>query len=306
MNDPLPLLGAIEAGGTKMVCGIGDAIGGSRETATIATRDVETTVRDIIAFLEAAQARHGAVAAIGIASFGPLDLDPRSPGFGRITTTPKPGWQGADLPARIGAALGVPTGIDTDVNAAALAEARLGAARGRQSVAYVTVGTGIGVGLVIDRAMVHGLGHPEAGHLLPRRHPGHGDFAGVCPYHGDCLEGLAAGSAIAAAWGGSLAELAQDHPAWDIEADYLGQLCAMLILTAAPEHIVLGGGVMSQRRLLEAVRGETLRRLAGYAAAWSDPATATARITAPGCAEASGLIGAYLLAQDASDALLRT
>jgi fructokinase len=296
MASPSPPYGAIEAGGTKMVCGIGNATDGSRETIRIETRDVETTAQEIIAFFEGARERYGAIAAIGIASFGPLDLDPDSPGFGRITTTPKPGWQGADLPAALAGALAVPIAIDTDVNAAALAEARLGAARGCSSVAYVTVGTGIGVGLVIDGRMVHGLGHPEAGHLLPRRHPDHGAFAGTCPFHGDCLEGLASGTAIAAAWGTPLSELAADHPAWRIEADYLGQLCATLILTVAPEHIVLGGGVMAQERLFAMARAETARRLAGYAARW-DEAVLAERITPPGCTEPPGLVGAYLLAE---------
>jgi fructokinase len=302
MAASLPLFGAVEAGGTKMVCGVGDAVRGSRETVRIATADVAATVREMAAFFAGAAARHGALAGLGIASFGPLDLDHASPGYGRITTTPKPGWQGADLPALLHEALGVPVAIDTDVNAAALAEARLGAARGKGSVAYVTIGTGIGVGLAIDGRLVHGLGHPEAGHLLPRRSPGHGDFAGICPYHGDCLEGLASGKAIAAAWGGSLAELPADHPAWAVEADYLGQLCATLILTVAPEHIVLGGGVMAQARLFDLVHAETDRRLAGYAALWDEAALA-ARITPPGCTEPPGLVGAYLLAEGKAGSL---
>jgi fructokinase len=300
LNAPGPLYGAIEAGGTKMVCGIGSAEHGSLETARIDTRDVPGTVRAIVDFFEGAKTRHGDMAAIGIASFGPLDLDPASPGFGRITTTPKPGWQGADLPAALKHALALPVGIDTDVNAAAWAETQYGAARGLSSAAYVTIGTGIGVGLSIDGHMVHGLGHPEAGHLLPRRNAGHEGFAGVCPYHGDCLEGLAAGPAIKAAWGASLADLPADHRAFAIEADYIGQLCATLILTVAPEHIVLGGGVMAQERLFPAIRAETLRRLAGYAAPWADPAVAEARITPPECTEPSGLIGAYLLGERAA------
>ena len=293
------LFGAIEAGGTKMVCGVGDARGGSRDTCRIDTRDPESTIGAIIAWFRAAQETHGPLNAIGIASFGPLDLDRGSPDFGAFTTTPKPGWPGANLPRTIGAALGLPTAIDTDVNAAALAEAQFGAAKGKRAVAYVTIGTGIGVGLVSDRHTIVGLGHPEGGHLLPRRHPAHGDFAGICPYHGDCLEGLAAGPAIAAAWGGSLADLPAGHDAFTVEADYLGQLCATLILTVAPEHIVLGGGVMAQESLFPMVRAQTLRRLAGYAALWADPAVAEARITPPGCVEAPGLIGAYLLAEAA-------
>lgn len=294
------LYAAIEAGGTKIVCGIGSAGGGSRETARIETTRPDETIPQILAFFRDAQARHGRVAAAGIATFGPVDLDPGSPTYGHITTTPKPGWQDADLLGPIARGLGVAAAIDTDVNAAALAEAQLGAAKGRNAVAYATIGTGIGVGIVARGLTVKGLGHPEAGHLLPRRHPDHADFEGVCPYHGDCLEGVAAGPAIKAAWGAPLDELAPDHPAFAVEADYLGQLCASLVLTVAPEHIVLGGGVMSQDRLFPLVRAETLRRLAGYAALW-DEAAAETRITPPGCTEPPGLVGAYLLAEQCSD-----
>ncbi|TVV71742.1 ROK family protein [Sphingomonas solaris] len=291
------LTGAIEAGGTKFVCGVGDATG-SRETARIDTRDVAGTLDAVVDFFRAAQERHGAVAGFGIGSFGPLQLDPAAPDFGRITTTPKPGWAGADIPARLRAAFAVPVAIDTDVNAAALAEAATGAGRGARSLAYVTIGTGVGVGLAIDGRTVRGLGHPEAGHLLVRRHPGHGDFDGICPYHGDCLEGLASGPAIIAAWGGSLATLPADHPAWDVLADYIGQLCASLILTVAPTHIVLGGGVMQQARLLEGARVRTADRLAGYCAEWQGDVF-DRRITAPGCIEPPGLVGAYMLARAA-------
>jgi fructokinase len=295
------LFGAIEVGGTKVLCGVGNAAKGSLETIRIDTGDVVATTRQIEAFFLEAIQQHGPIAAVGIGSFGPLDLDPASATFGQVTTTPKLGWQGADLPAVLHRALGIPVTIDTDVNVAALAEARVGAARGRKSVAYITVGTGIGVGLVIDDAMVSGLGHPEAGHLLPRRHPAHNGFIGTCPFHQDCLEGLASGPAIIAAWGGSLADLPGDHPAWDAQADYLGQLCATLILTIAPEHIVLGGGVMAQERLFPNIRRETLRRLAGYSVQWDSMDVANARITPPGCAEPPGLTGAYLIAKNMVD-----
>jgi len=299
MTMVAPLYAAVEAGGTKIVCGVGSAETGSLETARIETGEAAATIRAIIDFFGAAGARHGPIQAAGIASFGPLDLDPESPSWGRITTTPKPGWQGVDLRGSIADALGVRTGINTDVNAAALAEATHGAARGRKNVAYVTVGTGIGVGLLSGGRMVHGLGHPEAGHLRLPRHERHAGFAGICPFHGDCLEGLSSGPAIKAAWGGSLDMLADDHPAWEVEAHYLAELCATLILTVAPEHIVLGGGVMSQQRLLPAIRAATLQSLAGYAAAWVAPDTADARITGPGCKEPSGLVGAYLIAEEA-------
>lgn len=285
------LLGAVEAGGTKFVCGIGDAAG-SRETAVIATRDVDATLADVAAFFEAATARHGGIAAIGIGSFGPLELDRSSPAYGRITATPKQGWRDADLPAWLSARFGVPVWIDTDVNTAALAEARM---HGVDRLAYVTVGTGIGVGLVADGRTQIGLGHAEAGHVPVRRHPGHGAFAGVCPFHGDCLEGLASGPAIKAAWGESLAQLPAEHPAWAIQASYIGELCGTLILTTMPERIVLGGGVMTQARLLPMVREATLATLGSYLGRW-DARAADERIIAPGCTEPPGLIGAYLLA----------
>jgi fructokinase len=200
------------------------------------------------------------------------------------------------MPGILGAALGVPVAIDTDVNAAAVAEAWL---RGSGSLAYVTVGTGIGVGLAIDGRPVHGLGHPEGGHLLPRRHPAQGGFAGICPYHGDCLEGLASGPAIAAAWGAGLDVLPADHPAWEVQADLIAQLCATLILTVAPGQIVLGGGVMQQARLLPMIRRRAEALLAGYCAEWATAAVFDDRIVPPVSIEPPGLVGAYLLAEAA-------
>jgi fructokinase len=292
------MFGAVEAGGTKFVCAIGTSAE-ALEVTRFETADVDTTLGSVEQFFRDAAGRHGPIAALGVGSFGPLQLDRTAPDYGRITTTPKPGWSGADMPDRLGKALGVPVAIDTDVNAAALAEAALGAGRGRRTLAYVTIGTGIGVGIVIDRQPVHGLGHPEGGHLMLRPHSGHAGFAGICPYHGDCLEGLASGPAIIAAWGASLAELPADHAAWAIQADYIGQLCATLILTVAPEHIVLGGGVMAQDRLIEAARHATADRLAGYCASWT-PTMLAERITAPGCTTPSGLVGAFLLAEQAA------
>lgn len=291
------LLAAVEAGGTKFVCGVGDLAGGSRRTVRIATRDPASTLAEVVAFFSDALESGLSIGAIGVGSFGPLQLDRRADDFGRITATPKPGWQGVDIPARLRAALGVPVAIETDVNAAALAEARL---RDARSLAYVTVGTGIGVGLVVEGATVRGLGHPEMGHIPIRRHALHGDFAGTCPFHGDCLEGLASGPAVIAAWGASFSGLPDNHPAWEVEADYLGQLCATLILTVAPEHIVLGGGVMNQHRLIAATRRATVARLAGYCPAWTREDDVERRIGPPASAEASGLVGAYLLAEEAA------
>ena len=288
----MSLFGAIEAGGTKFLCGVGDARTGSREQAVIATADPAATLAEVGAFFDRAADAHGPIKAMGVGSFGPLELDPKAARYGQITTTPKPGWNGVDIRGWLRSRYGIPVAIDTDVNAAALAEAKT---HGVTSLAYVTVGTGIGVGLVLGGTTHVGASHPEAGHIPVRRHQGHGGFAGICLYHGDCLEGLASGPAIKATWGASLAELSPDHPAWAIEADYIGQLCASLILMVSPGMIVLGGGVMQQARLLNLVRTATLRHLGGYCPQW-DLAVAE-RISPPLCTEAPGLTGAYLLAE---------
>lgn len=294
-----PRYAAIEAGGTKFVLGIGSADGGSVARATVPTGTPEQTFPGIASFFAGA-ARDHEVASVGIASFGPLDLDRGSASYGHLLPSAKQAWDDVDLLGRIRAMLGgIPGAVDTDVNGAALAEARLGAGADGGDLAYVTVGTGIGVGLVIDGRTVHGASHPEGGHILPRRHPAHTGFAGICPFHGDCLEGLASGPAIAAAWGGTLAELPSDHVAWEVEADYLAQLAATLILTVAPHRIVLGGGVMRQQALFAPIRDRTARLLAGYGRG-ADRAALERRIVAPGCREPSGLVGAYLLAAQAA------
>ena len=293
------LLAAIEAGGTKFVCAVGRP-GQTVHSIEIPTRDPSTTLSDVCAFFSAAIKAHGSISALGIASFGPIDLNPASADFGRMTTTPKPGWSGFDLPAALHDLMAVPVAIDTDVNAAALAEATMGAALNCDPVAYVTVGTGIGVGVFAGGAPIHGIGHPEAGHIWPRRHPAHQNFAGSCPYHGDCLEGLASGSALAAAWGHPAEELPPEHPAWEAEADYLGQLCATLILMLAPQRIVLGGGVMKRSFLYPMVRARTAHWLNGYPGTLTGSAAAlTPLIVAPGCIQPSGLAGAFLLAESA-------
>jgi fructokinase len=298
MIQRMTIHGAIEAGGTKFVCAVGAAETGSLRTATIATRDPDSTFAEVAAFFEDA-ADLGPVSGIGIASFGPVGVDPASPDYGRILATPKPGWEGTDLLARVRAFRDVPLAIDTDVNAAALAEVEAVGGDLRQ-LAYVTVGTGIGVGLVSEGRAVHGIGHPEAGHILVRRHPAHGNFAGTCPFHGDCLEGLAAGPAVSAAWGSPASELPADHPFWAVEADYLAQLCMTLFLTMAPERIVMGGGVMKQERLLPLIRARTAELLDGYVQGARDMAAMEQRIVGPACREPSGLVGAFLLAERAA------
>lgn len=287
------LYAGIEAGGTKFVLGVGSAESGSIATGRVETGDPDRTFAQVADFFAQHRPAEGYVAA-GIASFGPVGLDRAAADYGHILNTPKAGWAGIDMVGRVTAMLGVPAAIDTDVNAAALAEA---AVRGftDRTLAYATIGTGIGVGIVVDGQPVHGAGHPEVGHILLRRHPAHAGFAGVCPFHGDCLEGLAAGPAIKAAWGKSLDELPHDHPAWGVEADYLAQLCMTLLLTVSPHVIVLGGGVLSQEALLPMIRARTADLLAGYLAGVDRDALDT-RIAGVLGTEPPGLTGAYLLA----------
>lgn len=289
-----PLLGAIEAGGTKFVIGVGYGSDAIVDQLQIPTRDPESTLAETIAFLR----HHGPLAAVGIGSFGPLERDRRSPRWGHILATPKPGWSQCDLAGTIGRALGTKVAFDTDVNAAALAEARQGAARDAKVSVYITIGTGIGGGVIVNGDIVGGAGHPELGHMKPRRTQQDTAFAGVCPFHGDCLEGLASGPAIMARWGQSLSHLPPGHEAHDLVAGYLAEACNTLRAALAPDAIVLGGGVMGTPGLLERVIAVAAATDGGYFAA---PATAV--IHRPGLAPLSGLAGAFMLAQDLVEGL---
>ena len=233
------------------------------------------------------------IAALGVAAFGPLELDAAAPGWGHVLRTPKPGWSGTPLGPWLREALGVPVALETDVNAAALAEAAAGAGRGADPVAYLTVGTGIGLGVATGGRALHGLLHPEAGHLCVRREPDD-DFAGCCPLHGDCWEGLASGPAVAARWGMDPATLGAGHPAWDLEARYLVAGLASVVLVLAPQRVVLGGGVGRRPGVLAGVRPASARRWP----AWSRTAHRVARRARrpPGLADRSGLVGALGLA----------
>lgn len=285
------LIGALEAGGTKMVCSIGTPQGGVLQRASFPTVSPEVTVPQIVEFLGKFD-----IAALGIGSFGPLDLNPASPTYGSITLTPKLEWKGYPLLAELKKQLGVPAEIDTDVNAAALAEYEMGAGRGLSSVLYVTVGTGIGGGLVIGGQMVHGLVHPEIGHMMlaPQENDPMPD--GICPFHRHCLEGLASGPSIEKRWGLSAKLMTEDHPAWDLEATYLAQMCANMIVTVSPEVIVLGGGVMQQAHLFPKIREKTLAFLNGYVASSSlTEAGVDHYIVPPQLGINSGVTGALLL-----------
>ena len=287
-------LGALEAGGTKMVCAIGDEHGNVIERYSLPTRGGDETVREIIEYFRAHP-----VEALGVSSFGPLNLDPASPEYGNITTTPKAGWVNYPLRRNLAEALGVPVGIDTDVNGAALAEARIGAGKGVDSLVYYTIGTGIGGGAVVNGQLLHGLVHPEMGHMLLR--PVENDPAphGFCLYHDGCLEGMAKGPAIEKRWGKPAAELPEDHIAWEIEAEYLAQMCVNTIVVLSPKMIVLGGGVMHQMHLFPRIRRRTQELLNGYVAHSAILENIDAYIVPPALGDNAGAAGSLLLALDA-------
>lgn len=292
-----PLYGAIEAGGTKFVCAAGygpaDIPNGAR--TVIPTGAPGPTLAAVVEFFDGITDEYGALAAIGIGAFGPVDLDTRSPTWGRILATPKPGWSDISLAAPL-ERFACPVVIDTDVSAAALAEARLGAGVGVGSLAYVTVGTGIGGGIVVADRTVKGLLHPEMGHIRVQRDPRDADFAGVCPFHGDCLEGLASGPAVKARWHARAEDLPEQHPGREILGGYLGQLAATIALVAACERIVFGGGVVSGGRLLPYIRQSASRCLAGYLPIEARAGGFDRYITAPGLRDFAGTAGAILLA----------
>jgi fructokinase len=290
-SGPAPLYGCIEAGGTKFVAGIVSAPDAVVATARFDTTSPEATISATLDWLK----QHGPLTAIGIASFGPVELDRAAPNWGHITATTKPGWSHTDFAARVQREFGVPVGFDTDVNGAGLAEARWGAALGQRVSVFVTVGTGIGGGAIVEGKPLAGLSHAEMGHLRLPRHPGDADFAGVCPFHGDCLEGLASGPAILARWGASLSDLAPDHPGKAIIAWYLAQFAVTLQAVMEPGRIMLGGGVMATPGLIDLVRAEAARLGGGYFRG-----KAEAVIVAPGLGDRAGLLGALALAMDAA------
>ncbi len=288
------LYGALEAGGTKMVMAVGDGEGSITAKDSIPTTDPTETMAGIINFFQKYD-----IQSIGVGCFGPLDLKTSSPTYGYITSTPKLVWRNFPIVKALKEGLKVPVALDTDVNGAALAESTLGAAKGLDSCLYVTVGTGVGGGLVIEGNLVHGLLHPELGHMLLRPLPEDPSPEGVCPYHVGCLEGLASGPAIEKRWGVSARELHKDHPAWDLEAKYLAQMCMNAIVSFSPEKIILGGGVMQQMHLFPKIRRETLRLLGGYVQHQAIVGGLEDYIIPPGLDTHSGIQGAFLLAKRA-------
>lgn len=297
--------GLIEAGGTKFVLGFASMPASAHATRAVppleaitATHRISTTqpgetLAAARLWFASQVADHGPLDAIGIASFGPLELDRASPDWGHVTRTTKPGWDHADLAGPLIVAHQCPVGFDTDVNGAARAESLWGAGAGQRIALYLTIGTGVGGGAMIDGAPLHGLTHPEMGHIRLARHPDDHDFAGICRFHGDCLEGLASGPAIKARWGASLSELGADHPGHTMIAWYLAQACCTFQAIMEPGAIILGGGVMGTPGLLARVREAAVTQGGGYFV--GDPRQV---IVAPGLGDHAGLLGALALAMD--------
>ena len=251
-------LGALEAGGTKMVCAIGDEKGNIEERVSIPTKTPEETIPLLIDFFKQRN-----IDALGIGCFGPLELNKKAEKYGYITTTTKLVWRNFDFLGSMKKALQCPVGFDTDVNGSVLGEVTFGQAKGKSCALYLTIGTGIGAGIYIEGKLLHGMLHPEAGHVLITRRETD-TYGGKCPYHKNCLEGLAAGPAIEGRYGKKAVDLAEEEDVWDLEADYIAQALTGYILTLSPEIIILGGGVMHQMQLFPLIRKKVTEYLGGY------------------------------------------
>jgi len=291
------VFGAIEAGGTKFVCGFGTGPD-DLVTETIPTTTPGATVAAVVSFFRSRIP--GSLQAVGIASFGPVDLRSGSPTFGYITSTPKPGWRNFDLAGEVSRGLGVPVGFDTDVNGAALGESRWGAGRGIADLLYLTVGTGIGGGALVGGQLVHGLLHPEMGHIRVPHDRTEDPYPGRCPFHGDCLEGLACGPAMQDRWGTAAERLAPDHPGWALEGRYLALGIANWVCTLSPARVLLGGGVMQQRTLFNRIRTELSRLLNGYVQAREITEDIETYVQPPQLGNRAGVLGALVLAEGAA------
>jgi fructokinase len=289
------LFGAIEAGGTKFVLGIGSNPG-NLTTVQIPTTTPESTIAEAVAFFRNSSEK---IDAVGIGSFGPVDLRPGSPTCGYITSTPKEGWSNCNLAGSIAKALGVPVGFDTDVNAAALGEARWGAGIGLTDCLYITVGTGIGGGAVVNGSVLHGLVHPEMGHIRVPHDWSSDPFPGICPFHSDCLEGLASGPAMQARWGIPPRQLQEDHRAWRLEAHYLALGLIAWVCILSPQRIILGGGVMQQPHIFPLIHAEFSLLINRYIKAHELNEGIRDYIVPPGLGNRAGVLGALALAERA-------
>jgi fructokinase len=288
--------GGIEAGGTKFVCAVGRGPEQIFAVEQIPTTSPAETLGRTLTFFQ--QQEYGSLSAIGIASFGPLDPEPSSPSYGYITATPKPGWSDTDFVGTIKKAMQIPIGFDTDVNIAALGEWRWGAAQNLDTFLYLTIGTGIGGGGLVSGNMMHGLIHPEMGHIRIPHNLERDPFTGVCPFHGDCFEGLANGPAMEARWGQRAETLPREHPAWELEAHYLALALVNFICTLSPQRIIMGGGVMQQAHLFPLIRDRVVNLLNNYVQSPQILENIEQYVVPPSLGVRAGVLGALALAMD--------
>jgi fructokinase len=283
------MLGAIEAGGTKFVCAVGDETGNIIDRIQISTTVPEETMSKVIEFFKGFP-----IEAIGVGSFGPIDVNRDSSSYGSITSTPKPGWRDYPIVKTLEKEFGVPIGFNTDVNAAALGEVTHGAARGLDSCLYITIGTGIGAGAIVQGKLLQGLSHSEMGHILVRRHP-QDEYQGKCPYHQDCLEGLAAGPAIEERWGAKGVNLVGRPEVWELQGYYIAQALMQYVLILSPKKIILGGGVMHQKQLFPII----YKYLKDFVADYVHLPEMSSYIVSPGLGDHAGITGSLMLAKQA-------
>jgi len=299
MKNNNHLFGGIEGGGTKFVCAVGTGPNNIRAETYFQTTTPQDTMAQVVDFFKQQEISLGKLASIGFASFGPLDPNPASPTYGHILPTPKPHWAGANVVGMLRSAFDIPINFDTDVNGAALGEWRWGNAQGLQTFIYLTVGTGIGGGAYVEGKLLHGLLHPEMGHI-PIPHDRTKDpFEGVCPFHGDCFEGLASGVAIEKRWRQRGSTLPNDHSAWELEADYIAQALASYSFMLSPQRIIIGGGVGSLPHLLPKVQQRTKELINGYIQSPVILENIESYIVFPGLGNRSGMLGAIALAEQA-------
>ncbi|WP_264191181.1 ROK family protein [Fictibacillus halophilus] len=291
------ILGAIEAGGTKFVCGIGNENGDIIEKISFPTTTPEETLKLVTDYFKGKQ-----IEALGVGSFGPIDLNQESSTYGFITSTPKKHWKNVNLLGELKKHIDVPMAFDTDVNAAALGELEWGAAKGLDSCIYMTVGTGIGVGAVTEGKLIHGMLHPEMGHILVKRHEDD-TYKGNCPFHGDCLEGMASGPAIENRWGQKGVVLSANPQVWELEAYYLAQALVNYILVLSPKKLILGGGVMQQKQLFPIIIENVVNLLNGYIQHENLLVCIDEYIVPPELGDNAGLCGALALAKNKKDKL---
>ncbi len=299
MKNNTPLFGGIEGGGTKFVCAVGTGPDDIRAETRFPTTTPQETMAQAVEFFKQQEANFGPLAAIGFACFGPLDPNPDSPTFGYILPTPKPGWTNADVVGVLRSAFDIPIAFDTDVNGAALGEGRWGAGQGLKNFIYLTIGTGIGGGAYVEGKLLHGLIHPEMGHIPVRHDKAKDPYEGNCPFHGDCFEGLASGVAVEKRWKTRGSELTEDHPAWEMEAEYIAQALASYSFTLSPQRIIIGGGVGSLDHLLPKIQQKTKQLINGYIQSPAILEHIEAYIVNPGLGNQSGMLGAIALAEQA-------